>query len=81
MSYRFVKVTSFYRDYLNYYYAKADNNLNYSYDVQYKKLMGDCFAWADFYQQNLQKIGIEAFEIVYNAEPLQKHGLKNMVRF
>ncbi|MGA7723021.1 MAG: glycosyltransferase [Ignavibacteriaceae bacterium] len=72
MSYRFVKVTSFYRDYLNYYYAKADNNLNYSYDVQYKKLMGDCFAWADFYQQNLQKIGIEAFEIVYNAEPLQQ---------
>ena len=72
MSYRFVKVTSFYRDYLNYYYAKPDNNLNLSYAEQYKKLMGDCFAWADFYQQNLQKIGIEAFEIVYNAEPLQQ---------
>jgi hypothetical protein len=72
MGYRFVKITSFYRDYLNYYYSKNNNVLNLSYDEQYKKLMGDYFAWADFYQKHLSNLGVEAFEIVYNAEPLQK---------
>jgi len=72
MSYRFVKITSFYRDYLNYYYSKNNNVLNLSYDGQYKNLMGDCFAWADFFQKHLNKLGVDAFEIVYNAELLQK---------
>jgi len=71
MSYKFVKITTFYRDYLSYYYAKNKDVNNLSYDEQYKRLMYDSFGWANFFQKNLEKLGVEAYEIVYNAEPLQ----------
>ena len=72
MSYRFVKVTTFYRDYLSYYYKKNNDVVNLSYDEQYKKVMYDSFGWADFFQTNLSKLGVDAYEIIYNATSLQK---------
>lgn len=80
MSYRFVKVTTFYRDYLDYYYGKNKNEAERSYSDQYNRLMYDSFAWADFFEKNLINIGVDAHEIIYNAEVLQnawaiEHGL------
>lgn len=34
--------------------------------------MYDSFGWANFFQKNLSKLGIDAYEIVYNAIPLQR---------
>lgn len=72
MSYRFVKITTFYRDYLNYYYSRNKNEAERSYTDQYNRLMNDSFAWANFFQKNLMKISVDAHEIIYNAETLQK---------
>ena len=71
MSYTFVKIASFYREYLNEYYFKNPEILKASYVEQYQHLMYDSFAWADFFQQNLTEMGVSAFEIIYNAKPLQ----------
>lgn len=72
MSYTFVKITTFYRDYLADYYAKNDNITGKSYSEQYDHLMNDSFAWANFYQIHLRKLGVDAHEIIFNALPLQK---------
>ena len=47
------------------------NNLNYKkqYDIRMKSLIGT----ADFYSSNLKKIGYEAWDVVANLEPMQKH--------
>jgi spore maturation protein CgeB len=71
MSYRIVKVTSFYRDYLSDYYQRKPFIINESYDNQLMDIMKEGFAWADFFSKHLIKHGNEAFEIIRNAEPLQ----------
>jgi spore maturation protein CgeB len=72
MSYKFVKISKFSKDYLNYYYSKNPGIKSKSYSDQYNNLMRDCFAWANFFQINFEKIGVEAWEIVANAIPLQQ---------
>jgi spore maturation protein CgeB len=71
MSYRFVKITSFYRDYLSDYYQRKPHVFEYNYDAQLADLMSEGFAWADFFSTHLRGKGNEAFEIVRNAEPMQ----------
>jgi spore maturation protein CgeB len=80
MSYRVVKVTTFYRDFLRDYYVKHPEVPALSYDEQYRLLMEQGYGWSDFYARELRKTGVEAFEIVSNAGPLQQawareHGL------
>ncbi len=72
MSYRLVKIATFYRDYLNYYYSKNKEIVNKSYIEQYEHIMHDSFGWANFYQMNLKNLGVDAHEIISNAEPLQR---------
>jgi len=72
MSYRFVKVTSYYRDFLKQYYAKNPDVVSLSYEQQHNHLMEQAYSWSDFYAKNLRLLGIEAHEIVATAEPLQK---------
>jgi spore maturation protein CgeB len=80
MNYRFVKVTSFYRNFLKYYYSKNPGIKNKSYLEQYNDLMVQGFGWSNYYQLHLHKLGNEAFEIIANADSLQaawanEHGL------
>ncbi|MBA4416984.1 MAG: glycosyltransferase family 1 protein [Syntrophus sp. (in: bacteria)] len=81
MSYTFVKITSFYKTYLLNYYDRFPEIAKASYDEQLTHMMADGFGWADFYERNLRNIGINAHEIIANAEPLQgawavEHGVK-----
>lgn len=71
MSYRIVKITSFYRDYLSDYYKRKPLITNENYDVQLSDIMSEGFAWADFFSKHLRELGQEAFEIIRNAEPMQ----------
>ena len=71
MNYRFVKVTSFYRDFLKRYYNQNPIVVNLSYDDQMAHLMSKAFSWADFYSRHLRELSNEAYEIVANAIPLQ----------
>jgi spore maturation protein CgeB len=72
MSYRFVKVASFYRDFLRQYYEKYPGLVTQSYGQQYSHLMDQAYSWSDFYARHLCTLGAEAFEIVSNAQHLQR---------
>lgn len=71
MSYRFVKVTRHYPGYLIDYYSRNPDIHKLSYQQQYDHMMADAFGWDDFYAKNLRKTGVDAYEIVANADPLQ----------
>jgi len=71
MAYRFVKVTTFSRYYLDEFYQRFPALKSESYDSQYRALMSDAYGWADFFSKNLQKLGVEAYEIVANAGYMQ----------
>ncbi len=72
MSYRVVKVTSFYRDFLRDYDLKHPKVAGGTYDEQYASLMAQGYGWSDYYARELRKMGVDAFEIISNAGPLQQ---------
>lgn len=69
----FLKVTSFYKDFLsNYYHANA-GIVDGSYDKQFKHLMAKGYGYADFFPYYLNKNhGMDAREIIHNAVHLQQ---------
>lgn len=72
-NYTFLKITTVYPQYLAKYYSQYRNHLaQKSFQTQYDHLMADAFSWSNFYQIYLNKIGVNAFEIVANAELLQQ---------
>ena len=78
----FLKITSFYKDFLNDYYQSNPQITGKSYDEQYKHLMDEGYGYADYFPRYFEKnYSIKACEIVHNAVPLQKawaieHGSK-----
>ncbi len=72
MSYKVLKVSSFYRNFLDNYYSTQSEVCNMSYDAQYEHLMATKYGWADFFKQHLEKLGVEVVEIVHNAKHLQE---------
>ena len=76
MSYKIVKVTNFYPEYLRNYYQRFPGEARKSYDEQFAHLMDDGYSWADFYARHLRSLGVDASEIVYNAAPLQNAWLE-----
>jgi len=81
MSYRFAKVTTFYDEFLKDYYRHHPGAAGNSYAEQMARMMSAAFGWADFFSVNLNKIGVDAFEIVANVDPIQQrwayeHGIK-----
>lgn len=71
MNYKFLKVTSYYESFLNYFSKKHPDLDRKKFDVQLGLLLDEGFGWGNFFQMNLQKLGHEAYEIVYNADSLQ----------
>ncbi len=69
---RFLKISTYYRGFLNDYYRTYSQVINLSYGEQYNHLMKRYFAWSDNYGVLLGKKGIETWEIVANAEYMQK---------
>lgn len=67
-----LKVTSFYKDFLNAYYHSNPGISEKSYQEQFKHLMAEGYGYADFFPRYLaQNHSMEAREIVHNAGPLQ----------
>ncbi len=71
MSYRFVRVTDNYPQYIKSFYLKNPDIHLKSYACQYNQLISDSFEIASSYTKNLNKIGVEAYDIISNAEILQ----------
>ena len=72
MDYKIVILTTYYRDYLKYYYSKNKDITTKTYREQFEHFMYDSFSWTGHYIKNFSKLGIEAHAIIGNAEPLQK---------
>jgi spore maturation protein CgeB len=72
MSFRFLKISSYYRGFLEYYYNSNPEVSKLSYEEQYAHLMGQFFAWSDNYGRLLAEKGFETMEVIANAMPLQK---------
>jgi spore maturation protein CgeB len=68
-----LKITSFYKDFLNGYYLSNGPITAKNFDEQYKHLMAEGYGYADYFPQYLEKNhGIKASEIIHNAVHLQK---------
>ncbi len=72
MAVRFLKISTYYRDFLEYYYRNNPDIKNLNYNEQYKHLMGQYFSWSDNYGRLLSEKGMETMEIIANAIPMQK---------
>lgn len=72
MSYTFVKITTYYRDYLKQYYENNPQLSLLSYDDQHLHLMSQAYGWSDYFAKYLRELGVDAYEIVSNAKPLQQ---------
>ena len=69
----FLKVTSFYKDFLNQYYRTYPFIAGKSFNEQYKHLMDQGYGYADYFPRYIKKnYGIEAAEIIHNAWYLQR---------
>ena len=72
MSIRFLKISNYYRDFLDDYYNRHPQVKNLSYADQYQHLMHQYFAWSDNYGRLLKSKGLETMEIIGNAGWMQK---------
>ncbi|MEN8157832.1 MAG: glycosyltransferase [Bacteroidota bacterium] len=69
----FLKITSFYKDFLNDYYQSNPHITGKSYDEQYKHLMAEGYGYADYFPRYFEKnYAIKASEVIHNAVHLQK---------
>lgn len=71
MSYRFLKISSYYKSILNDYYDKNSFVQTMSYDEQHAHLMKQRIGLSDFYSTHLHSKGVVANELVANATYLQ----------
>lgn len=71
MSYRFVRVTSNYPQFINSFYQKNPDAGSMTYFEQYSLITKDSFETATSYTRNLNNIGVEAYDIISNASILQ----------
>ncbi|MGE5363776.1 MAG: glycosyltransferase [Bacteroidota bacterium] len=69
--YKFVKVSSFYRQFLKDYYSLHPEEKTKPYAEQLSGLMKQAVGWSDFFAVRLHQLGVDASEIVFNAMPLQ----------
>lgn len=67
---------TYYQSFINATYAAWPDLARLPYTEQWRGLMDQCFATADFYSSNLQPLGVEATEIVVNADHLQARWAK-----
>lgn len=81
MESRFVKVTSFYKNFLQEYYKSNPGVVEQNYEEQHQHLMNQGYGYANYFPHYLQQnFSISGKEIIHNAGPLQEtwakeHGL------
>ncbi|MHC2995806.1 MAG: glycosyltransferase family 1 protein [Candidatus Atribacteria bacterium] len=71
MNYRFIKVSSYYPTYLEYFYKK-NINIPEDYNSHLQLILNDFFSYGDSFSRYLGELGNETYEIIYNDERLQK---------
>ncbi|PIR72388.1 MAG: hypothetical protein COU42_01415 [Candidatus Nealsonbacteria bacterium CG10_big_fil_rev_8_21_14_0_10_36_24] len=73
---KFFIIDTYYKNFLNDFYAKNPEIKNTSYTRQKELLLAEQFGTADFYSKNLRKIGHQAEDFIINNEILQSQWAK-----
>lgn len=71
MSYRFIRITNYYGEYIEGYYNRFPNVIELNYNEQHSHLIEDSIEMVSSYGKFLRKAGIDAIDIVSNAAHLQ----------
>ncbi|MBE9518359.1 MAG: glycosyltransferase family 1 protein [Bacteroidetes bacterium] len=72
MKFRFIKVTSFYPNFLESYYKSNPELITKSYEEQHKHLMNQGYGYSDYFPRYLQQnYSIPGTELIHNAKALQ----------
>lgn len=71
MPHKFLKVTTYYDDFLRKIYSKNPELSLQSYEDQYDLIMKEHYGWSDSYEYYLSKLGYETNQIIVNAISLQ----------
>ncbi|MCL2072665.1 MAG: glycosyltransferase [Marinilabiliaceae bacterium] len=69
---KFIKISTYYRDFLKNYYTRFPEVVQWNYAKQYAHLMEQYFSWSDNYGRLMAQKGMETMEIVSNAVPMQR---------
>ncbi len=72
MSYRFIRITDYYQEFLNSFFEKNPLCNDLSYDELYEKIIDQSIEIVSSYGKHLRSIGVEAIDIISNATSLQK---------
>jgi len=73
---KFLIADTYYPAFLRSVYAQEIGLRDQPYDLQWHFLMDQCFGTADYYSDNLNKLGHEATDVVVNCRPLQEQWAK-----
>ena len=65
MNYKFLKVSRYYSDYLEYFY-KNYQNIPENYNSHLQLILNDFFSYGDSFLRYLGELGNETHEIIYN---------------
>ena len=71
MNYKFLKISSFYNYYLEYFYKKHIN-IPKDYNDHLALILNDSFGYGNVWSKYLGELGNKTYEIIYNDEKLQK---------
>ena len=71
MNYKFLKVTSYYKSFLDHFYKSEKDIQSKNYEQHLNLLLDEAFGWGNFFQLNLNKLGNDAHEAILNADLLQ----------
>lgn len=69
---KIVKIAGYYKYFFLYYQQRFPEIAKNKYVVQHKHLMSQYIGWSNFYSKAFDSLGHESFEIVWNAENMQK---------
>jgi spore maturation protein CgeB len=69
---KLLHLTSFYKSYIQDFYAKHPGLASHSYAQQKAALDYDAFGWGDFWSQALKPLGYEVMGVIVNVKSLQE---------
>jgi len=76
MSYRIIRITDYYEEFLDSYYKDNLEKIDIDYDNQYKEIIGESIEMVSSYEKYMKQIGVDAIGIISNAKHLQKRWAK-----
>ena len=72
MSYKILRITNLYSEYIESYYSKNKQYLTQNYQEQYEHLTNDSIELVSSYSKFFRLLNVDAIDLITNASPLQQ---------